>query len=56
GDSPNDAPMFDFFPNAVGVANLRRFEDRLTAKPRWLTAREGGFGFAELSNFLLDGR
>jgi HAD superfamily hydrolase (TIGR01484 family) len=56
GDSPNDAPMFDFFPNAVGVANLRRFEDRLTAKPRWLTASEGGFGFAELSNFLLDGR
>lgn len=55
GDSPNDAPMFDFFPNAVGVANLRRFQDRLTAKPRWLTAREGGFGFAELSKFLLDG-
>ncbi len=24
GDSPNDAPMFAFFRNAVGVANLRR--------------------------------
>ena len=24
GDSPNDAPMFAYFPNAVGVANLRR--------------------------------
>src|SRR6185295_9832655 len=25
GDSPNDAPMFDFFENSVGVANVRRF-------------------------------
>jgi HAD superfamily hydrolase (TIGR01484 family) len=56
GDSPNDAPMFAFFPNAVGVANLRRFEDRLTAKPRWLTEGEGGFGFAELADLLLDNR
>ena len=23
GDSPNDAPMFAYFPNAVGVANVR---------------------------------
>ena len=28
GDSPNDAPMFGFFPNAVGVANVRDFADR----------------------------
>ena len=27
GDSPNDAPMFGFFPNAVGVANVRDFAD-----------------------------
>ena len=25
GDSPNDSPMFGFFPNAVGVANVRDF-------------------------------
>lgn len=25
GDSPNDAPMFAFFPHAVGVANVRNF-------------------------------
>jgi hypothetical protein len=56
GDSPNDAPMFAFFPNAVGVANLRQFEDRLTARPRWLTDGEGGFGFAELVDLLLDNR
>ena len=25
GDSPNDAPLFAYFPNAVGVANVRAF-------------------------------
>ena len=29
GDSPNDAPMFEYFPYAVGVANVR--EVRRTA-------------------------
>ena len=29
GDSPNDAPMFGWFPNAVGVANVADFADRL---------------------------
>jgi HAD superfamily hydrolase (TIGR01484 family) len=56
GDSPNDAPMFEFFPNAVGVANVRQFADRLRATPRWVTDRDGGFGFAELVEFLLEGR
>jgi hypothetical protein len=27
GDSPNDSPMFGFFPNGVGVANVRDFAD-----------------------------
>src|SRR5260221_9434632 len=31
GDSPNDAPMFRFFPYAVGVANVRRFADRIAS-------------------------
>jgi HAD superfamily hydrolase (TIGR01484 family) len=56
GDSPNDAPLFGFFPNAVGVANIRQFYDRLRVMPRWVTGREGGFGFAELVEFLLEGR
>ena len=55
GDSPNDAPMFAFFPNAVGVANLRRFLDRIPTPPAYVTAREAGAGFAELADFLLDG-
>ena len=54
GDSPNDAPMFEFFPHSVGVANVRRFADRLLAPPKYVTAREAGAGFAELADFLLE--
>ena len=53
GDSPNDAPMFEFFPHSVGVANVRRFADRLPAPPKYITAREAGAGFAELADFVL---
>jgi HAD superfamily hydrolase (TIGR01484 family) len=56
GDSPNDAPMFEFFPNSVGVANVRRFAGRLAAPPKYITAQESGAGFAELASFLLAGR
>jgi HAD superfamily hydrolase (TIGR01484 family) len=53
GDSPNDAPMFDFFPYSVGVANVRRFGDRVSAPPKYVTTREAGAGFTELVDFLL---
>ncbi len=53
GDSPNDAPMFAYFPHAVGVANVRAFESRLKAKPTWVTQAEGGFGFTEMVDILL---
>jgi hydroxymethylpyrimidine pyrophosphatase-like HAD family hydrolase len=56
GDSPNDAPMFGFFPNAVGVANVRHFADQLPAKPAWVTEGRGGAGFAELARALLEQR
>jgi HAD superfamily hydrolase (TIGR01484 family) len=56
GDSPNDVPMFEYFPNAVGVANVRQYEDRLGAKPAWVTRKPGGFGFAELAAALLKAR
>jgi len=50
GDSPNDAPMFAFFDNAVGVANVRRFPG---LEPKFVTAAESGAGFAELAAHLL---
>jgi HAD superfamily hydrolase (TIGR01484 family) len=56
GDSPNDAPMFDFFSNSVGVANVRRYERLLAAEPKYVTRGEAGSGFAELAEHLLRGR
>jgi HAD superfamily hydrolase (TIGR01484 family) len=53
GDSPNDAPMFGFFPNSVGVANVRPFLDRIANLPAYVTQREAGEGFVELADFLL---
>lgn len=53
GDSPNDQPMFGYFPHAVAVANIARFQDRLTRLPAWVTAAEGGAGFAELAAALI---
>jgi len=50
GDSPNDAPMFAFFANSVGVANVRRFAG---LRPTFVTQGEAGAGFAELADHLL---
>ena len=56
GDSPNDAPMFAFFANAVGVANVRRFLPRIATPPAYITAREAGAGFVEFVDALLEPR
>lgn len=53
GDSPNDAPMFRFFPHAVGVANLMALRDRCPALPAWITPSERGAGFVEVAEALL---
>ena len=53
GDSPNDCPMFAFFPHSVGVANILAFKGRLEFEPAWVTAKSGGFGFAEMVEILL---
>lgn len=47
GDSPNDAPLFDLFPLAVGVANVRRMADRIDPLPTFVTSAEGADGFVE---------
>ncbi|HSR72369.1 MAG TPA: HAD-IIB family hydrolase [Kiloniellales bacterium] len=56
GDSPNDSPMFRYFPHAVGVANVRDFIGRKMAAPRYVTERRAGAGFAEVAAALLSGR
>ncbi|MCP4023533.1 MAG: HAD-IIB family hydrolase [Desulfobacteraceae bacterium] len=53
GDSPNDEPMFEYFSNAVGVANVLAFKDQLVSKPAWITTKRGGKGFAELAAILV---
>ena len=53
GDSPNDVPMFRFFPHGVGVANVRRLAHRMELLPAYVTEAEGGEGFAELIAHLL---
>jgi hypothetical protein len=50
GDSPNDTPMFSFFPKSVGVANVRRFAG---VSPKYVTRAESGAGLAELVEHLL---
>jgi hypothetical protein len=52
GDSPNDVPMFDFFPHSVGVANIADAEISLAAEPAYVTEARGGAGFAELARAL----
>ena len=47
GDSPNDEPMFEFFENSIGVANVRRFS--LASFPKYVTTEEAGRGFEELA-------
>ena len=56
GDSPNDAPMFGFFPHSVGVANVREFASRLASKPAYVTEASGGAGFAEFARALCAAR
>ncbi|MEO8716990.1 MAG: HAD-IIB family hydrolase [Burkholderiales bacterium] len=56
GDSPNDAPMFGYFRNSVGVANVQRFVGQLAAAPKFVTPSAAGKGFAELVAHLLEER
>lgn len=48
GDSPNDEPMFAYFPYSAGVSNVRRFADRMQHHPSFAAGKEGGEGFAEI--------
>ena len=54
GDSPNDAPMFGYFPNACGVANVRDQEKLMEHLPAYIAQSRGGEGFVEICNLLLE--
>ncbi len=55
GDSPNDCPMFGYFTHSVGVANVAHFPD-ISPAPHYVTRQEGGAGFSELVQGLIDSR
>lgn len=56
GDSPNDAPMFGYFPYACGVANVRDFVGRMPALPAFVAESHGGEGFVEIADHILSAR
>lgn len=56
GDSPNDAPMFGYFVDAVGVANVVGQASRCAALPQWVCDTPSGRGFAELVQAILKAR
>lgn len=56
GDSPNDQPCFSYFPVAAGVANVRKYLDRLAPAPAYVADGEGGHGFAEIVDVVLAAR
>jgi hypothetical protein len=56
GDSPNDEPMFAYFPYTAAVQNITRFADRMTRLPRYVADQAGGEGFAEIVKTILERR
>ena len=54
GDSPNDSPMFEFFHNSVGVANVLDYTDELEHQPTWLTDKRASAGFVELADAIME--
>lgn len=53
GDSPNDEPMFAYFPHSFGVANLQKFSSTLKNKPTYIADKKGGEGFVQIAQALL---
>lgn len=56
GDSPNDEPMFRFFPLTCGVANIKRYTHLIEILPAFVTQEEGGCGFTEAARMVLERR
>ena len=55
GDSPNDEPMFQFFPLSFGMANVKPFLPLMAHPPAFLCDLECGAGFCQVAERILDG-
>lgn len=53
GDSPNDEPMFQYFPNSFAVANIKNFIQDIEHKPTFVASSRGGSGFVEIAQAIL---
>jgi HAD superfamily hydrolase (TIGR01484 family) len=53
GDSPNDEPMFQYFPNSFAVANIQNFVDQIKHQPTFVAQKGGGIGFTEIARAIL---
>lgn len=56
GDSPNDEPMFAFFPLSFGMANVRPFLSLMQHPPAIITTQPCGAGFRQVVGLLLHAR
>jgi len=58
GDSPNDSPMFSYFPLSSGVSGVQRFLDAglLDPPPRFVSPLDGSLGFAQIVRQVLERR
>jgi hydroxymethylpyrimidine pyrophosphatase-like HAD family hydrolase len=56
GDSPNDEPMFAYFPNSFAVANIAPFVDELDHPPACVVEAEEGAGFVLFAERVLAAR
>lgn len=53
GDSPNDEPMFSYFPHSFAVANIAEFVSQIKNKPQYVSNSRGGLGFSEIAQRIL---
>ncbi|MGR5286217.1 HAD-IIB family hydrolase [Vibrio maritimus] len=56
GDSLNDEAMFEWLPVTFGVNNITPLLGKLSTPPSFVTAGNGGYGFAELAKILINAR
>ncbi|MCL1929066.1 MAG: HAD-IIB family hydrolase [Treponema sp.] len=56
GDSPNDEPMFARFPMSCGVVNVKHYGELIQHLPAFVSQKESGEGFAEITETLLKKR
>ena len=56
GDSPNDEPMFQYFPYTAGVKNISDFAENMKYLPAFVATQNGGEGFTEIVEAILKRR